>query len=347
MSLQKVKNLIKNIRLSIDKKAAAWHIPHSVLPFGPSIAIILFGLFVYGQLSPGGITNKLSPVGKTIITTNPLAQPKIIKPASAAPSLDSTLPTTVSQASPVATTAPTHSSKPQPVVTPAPTSNVSGLAPTTPSSPSNPQTTGYTSTNWSGYLATNGSFTGISASWDATLATGDGVSTSADGTWVGIGGVSSGDLIQVGTQNTIFANGHQSTSAFYELLPAFSQPVLGMTVSEGDSISASIVEISAGSWTIHITDNTDAQSYSTTVSYSSSLSSAEWIEEDPSFGNGSQIPFDNFNNATFTLGTTILNGSSVNIQNSNALPVTMVNNSDQPIAVPSALSGGASFSISP
>lgn len=195
-------------------------------------------------------------------------------------------------------------------------------------------------------MASGGNYTAISASWTATSPTGNGSTTSADAAWIGIGGVTTSDLIQVGTQNTIAANGKVSTSAFYELLPNVSQPVPGVTVTAGDAMSASVTQISPGQWSISITDTANGESYTNTVAYASSNSSAEWIEEDPSFSFRRQIPFDNFGTASFTNGSTLANGSTVNIAGSNAQPITMVNQSGQAIATPSALGGdGASFSI--
>jgi hypothetical protein len=160
--------------------------------------------------------------------------------------------------------------------------------------------------------------------------------------------VTSGDLIQTGTQNIISASGQVSTSAFYELLPGYSQPVPGVTVSPGDSMTASIVEVSSEQWTITITDNTDKESDTVTVTYNSSLSSAEWIEEDPSYSFRTQIPFDSFNKASFLNALTIANGSTFNIAESTAQPVTMVNSSGQTVAEPSAIgTDGASFNVIP
>jgi len=188
----------------------------------------------------------------------------------------------------------------------------------------------------------------VSGAWLATAASGNGVSTSADSTWIGIGGVTSGDLIQVGTQNIISASGQVSTSAFYELLPNVSQPVPGVSVAPGDSMVASITELTVGQWTITITDRTNGQSATLTVAYASSLSSAEWIEEDPSFSSRRQIPFDNFHLAQFSAGSTVANGAAVTIAASTAQPVTMVNLAGQPIAVPSAIGAdGASFTVAP
>jgi len=245
--------------------------------------------------------------------------------------------------------------KPKPAaVVPSPSSSVSGLTPNSspPSSGSqannsSPSVTSYSSTNWSGYMSTSGSFTAVSASWIATSPTGNGSTTTADATWIGIGGVTSGDLIQVGTQNIVTSSGQVEPGAFYEMLPAVSQTIPNFVVHPGDSITASVTETSTNQWSISITDNTDSQSFSTSVSYSSSLSSAEWIEEDPSYGNGSQIPFDNFGSTSFSGGLTKVNGLSSTIGASGPASITMVNGSGQPIAVPSGLSGdGAGFSVS-
>ena len=333
-----------------------WHILRPALLIVVSLGVI--GLAAYAQPVP-----KQAPVHQ-------LAHKKSVSHHAVAPKpKPAPTPTPTPAPAPAPAPAPTKTSappstpvpaigtpKPEPVVTPSPSSSVSGLTPTAsapaPSSPtpapSSQTTTGYLSTNWSGYLAANGTFTAVSASWTATMATGNGSTTSADSSWIGIGGVTSGDLIQVGTQNTITASGQVSTSAFYELLPNASQPVPGVTVAEGDNMTASITEISSGQWTVTITDNTDKQSWTATVSYTSSLSSAEWIEEDPSYVSGKLVPFDNFHEAVFTAGLATQNGASVTIAASTAQPVTMVDSNAQSIAIPSAIgSDGASFTVSP
>jgi hypothetical protein len=308
-----------------------------------------------------GVSVHLQPVSTTHLQLRPQTtsatktashnvprKPSVTQPAATSKAVSTP---TKSSAQPAATTSSSSSPKAQPVVTPSPSSNVSGLTPsvpaTTPSTPSTPATTtSYDSTNWSGYMATTGSYSAISASWTATSPTGNGSTTSADSTWIGIGGVTTSDLIQVGTQNIVAANGQVSPGAFYELLPNVSQTVPGITVAVGDTMSASLTQISAGQWTIHIVDTTNGESYTSTVTYASSNSSAEWIEEDPSFSSRRLIPFDNFGTASFTGGSTVASGSTVNIAGSNAQPITMVNQADQPIATPSAIgSSGASFSV--
>ena len=200
-----------------------------------------------------------------------------------------------------------------------------------------------TSFNWSGYVATSGSYTGVSSSWTVPSVT-PSTNAQADATWVGIGGVSSSDLIQVGTQ-AITQNGTVSYEAWYELLPAVSIPV-AVTVHAGDSITASLEQIQTGEWDVSIRDNTTGQSYSTTVSYASALSSAEWIEEMPSDQSGF-IPLDSFGSVSFTNASAVDNGTTMTPTQANAVSLTMLANTQQALAVPSALgSDGASFTVS-
>lgn len=195
-------------------------------------------------------------------------------------------------------------------------------------------------------MAANGTYTAVSGAWVVPTVSGNGTSTSADGTWIGIGGVTSGDLIQAGTQDIVSASGQVSTTAFYEMLPQASITIPGVTVSAGDSVDTTITEQSAGSWKISFTDLTDNETFSLTVSYASSESSAEWIEEDPSYANGSLVPLATFGSVTFSGGTTTLQGSSDTIASSNASPITLVSSTGKPLAIPSSLTaGGQGFTV--
>lgn len=201
------------------------------------------------------------------------------------------------------------------------------------------------SRNWSGYASTNGNFTFVTGMWTIPQVTGSG-HTSADATWVGIGGVKSTDLIQAGTQNIISPSGQVTSAAFYELLPGTALDVTSLQVKPGDSMTATIAQQSAANqWVITIKDNTTNQNYQTTVTYTSSLSSAEWIEEAPS--NGSSIlPLDNFGTMQLTGGATTQNGSTVTIAGASDIGITMVNSANQAVATPSSLGGdGASFTV--
>jgi hypothetical protein len=343
-----VRKINKKLPVLLKSSNTSWFIATGF------IAISLFAA-LSSPSSPTELHVANSSQQTLVVKSHPRYPTSTVAPASSPAASSQTSPSTkTATPTPAAITKPqsVSSVKPQPVVVPSPQSNVSGLTPTTPSSnnsspPSSPPTTtSYTSTNWSGYMANNGTFSRISASWTATTVTGNGSTTSADATWIGIGGVSTGDLIQVGTDNIVSASGQVSSGAFYELLPNSSLSVPGVNVTAGDSMSASLVQVSSGEWTVSITDNTNNESYTTTVAYASSLSSAEWIEEDPSYSANRQIPFDNFGTASFSAGATTENGTNVTIAGGLAQPITMVNRSDQAIATPSALGGdGASFSV--
>lgn len=195
-------------------------------------------------------------------------------------------------------------------------------------------------------MVSGAKYTKVSGSWTAPVPTGNGRSTTADAAWIGIGGVSSNDLIQVGTENTVTAAGQVDTAVFYELLP--DAPIYPSTISVtgGDTISASITETSPGQWTVSLSDTTNGQSFTTSVSYASSYSSAEWIEEDPSFASGSLVPFDNFGSVPFSQTFATANGVSQNIASGTAGSITLVNRRGAAIATPSALGAdGASFSV--
>jgi hypothetical protein len=68
-------------------------------------------------------------------------------------------------------------------------------------------------------------------------------------------------------------------------LPAPSLTISNITVSPGDKMQASIQLVNATSnqwWSINVTDTTADQSFQSTVNYTSSQLSAEWIVERPS-----------------------------------------------------------------
>ncbi len=199
-----------------------------------------------------------------------------------------------------------------------------------------------TSHNWSGYAATGGPFTGVNGTWTVpqpTLTGAPGVGA----TWVGIGGVTGPDLIQAGTQDATPGGNQAQFQVWIEMLPAASQQV-PLAVAPGDSVTVSIQEQAEGSgdWQITITNNTSNQSYQTTANYTSSESSAEWIEEAPS-GPGGILPLDNFNSVSFTAAFASQGGGNgVDLNEAGAQAITMLNATNQPLAVPSSIGSDAS-----
>jgi hypothetical protein len=198
-----------------------------------------------------------------------------------------------------------------------------------------------TSSNWSGYVANGGTYTSVTGTWIVPQV--GATTTGADATWVGIGGVSGTDLIQAGTQATV-SGGSVSYEAWIEMLPQSSRTI-SLDVAAGDLVTVSITEQSSGQWLIAMTNNTTKDSYQRTVSYASSRSSAEWVQEAPSSGRGI-IPLDDFGTVRFTDGSAVRDGKTMGLAALGATPVAMINRSGQAIAQPSTLGAdGSSFAV--
>lgn len=199
------------------------------------------------------------------------------------------------------------------------------------------------SRNWSGYAADGGSFTAVSGTWSIPEPKSTNVEASA-ATWVGIGGVQSRDLIQAGTEEIILGPSSVRYNAWIEMLPDVSHTV-PLSVYPGDSITVSIARQSGGDWLITILDNTTGQSYKNTVTYRSSLSSAEWVEEAPS-GGRRIVPLEDFGQVSISGATATENGKTVTIAQAGGKPITMIDARREAIAQTSKLgSDGKSFTV--
>ena len=206
------------------------------------------------------------------------------------------------------------------------------------------------SSNWFGY--NQGSveqgeklFSSIAGNWvvpRATQHTKKQAEASSD--WIGIGGgcvdagctVTDSTLIQTGTEQDVSAAGAASYSAWYELVPAPSLTISSIKVHPGDHMHASLSEPAAGVnvWTITIQDVTTKKSFTTTVPYSSTSASAEWIEETP-LEIGTDAGFaalPNLTNPAFRSGTT--NGAKVVLKPSEAMD--LIDSNSKVIGAPSA-----------
>jgi hypothetical protein len=202
-----------------------------------------------------------------------------------------------------------------------------------------------TSRNWSGYAATGTGYTAVSGTWTVPQLAASGAA-GVGATWVGIGGINSRDLIQAGTQDVASGSGQSQFQAWIEMLPAASQQV-PLVVAPGDSVSVSITKQSAGAgaWQIAFKNNTSGQTYQATVQYTSSQSSVEWIEEAPA-GRGGILPLDNFGSVQFSEATASQNGKTVDLAQAGAQPITLLNATNQALAVPSPIaSDGSSFKV--
>jgi Peptidase A4 family len=205
------------------------------------------------------------------------------------------------------------------------------------------------SSNWFGYnqgsLELGGKqFNAISGDWTvpaATQHTRGQDEYSSD--WIGIGGgcvdsacaVGDGTLIQTGTESDVDASGKPSYSAWWEVIPGPSIDIT-MTVAAGDHMHASLAELLPGSnvWTITLQNVTRAQTFTTTVPYSSSHLTAEWIEETPLLigTNAGLAALPNLTDPAFTNATT--NGVNANLQTSEQ--IFLIDANSNVIGAPSA-----------
>jgi len=82
------------------------------------------------------------------------------------------------------------------------------------------------------------------------------------------------------------------------------------------------------------------------VQYTSTLSSAEWIEEAPSGGRGGIMPLDNFGSITFSDASAVKDGQKVNLSQAGAQPITMINGNRDPLVTAAAIGeDGSSFTL--
>jgi hypothetical protein len=164
------------------------------------------------------------------------------------------------------------------------------------------------STNWSGYALSTpaGAVSHVAGNWKvpAVASTNSGYSSA----WVGIDGWSNGTVEQIGTDSD-YLNGHARYYAWYEMYPA--APVnLTMTITPGDTISATVDYVGSNQFALSITNVTTNSTFSTTqTSSTAQLSSAEWIQEAPSSFTG-VLPLANFGTINFSGANATVNGTN-------------------------------------
>jgi hypothetical protein len=205
------------------------------------------------------------------------------------------------------------------------------------------------SSNWFGYnqgTLEKGTtlFNSITGDWTvptATQHTAGQAESSSD--WIGIGGgcVDSGctatdsTLIQTGTEQDVSSTGAASYSAWYELVPAPSLTI-SMTVAPGDHMHAALSEVvpNSNAWTITLQDVTRGETFTTTVPYSSTHGTAEWIEETPLLigTNAGFASLPNLSNPGWTSATA--NGASAGLKTSEQMD--LIDSNGNVIGAPSA-----------
>jgi peptidase A4-like protein len=200
--------------------------------------------------------------------------------------------------------------------------------------------------NWAGYnlgFLSSGRklFNQISGTW--TVPTASKHTAGVDEysvNWIGIGGgcvdqrclVVDGSLIQAGSGQYIDSSGDRHYFGWYELIPGPILEIVNFVVNPGNRIYSQIKQPVAFSdvWTITLKNLSTGQTFKTTVPYSSTHLTAEWIEERPSVG-GFPAPLPNLTNPRFNDAR--VNGASATFKVSDE--VAMVEGSKR-LATPSA-----------
>jgi hypothetical protein len=162
------------------------------------------------------------------------------------------------------------------------------------------------SSNWAGYAVHHKrvNFNKVLGTWIQPTATCTAGQPTYSSVWVGIGGysVSSQALEQIGTEADCTAAGVESSTAWYELVPAPSQAVR-IPVAPGDHVRASVA-VAGHQVTLTLTNLTHRRSFSKRLHASQvDTTSAEWIVEAPSVCSSSScqtLPLANFGSTGFT-----------------------------------------------
>jgi hypothetical protein len=208
------------------------------------------------------------------------------------------------------------------------------------------------STNWAGYAdtKTSGKYSKITASWTQPKGT-CGSATSLAVFWTGIDGfsISSQTVEQDGTLIQCM-NGQATYFSWWEMFPSNNVQPVSSAVRPGDHITSSVTR-SGTKYTLKLTDSTHpAASFSTTQVCAAATcvdSSAEWIAEAPTKAtSGNVVPLTNFGTWKLTGATVKAGTKSGTIKTFPHRKITMVNNSGQVKAQPSALnSAGNQFKV--
>lgn len=207
------------------------------------------------------------------------------------------------------------------------------------------------SENWAGYIDTPKSsgtlYKSVSGSWTVpSISTSKGSNASA-AQWIGLGGSSSSDLLQMGTIEEI-QKGQPVAVVFWEKLPNVAQNIT--TIPVNSTISASIYRESSFKWNLTFTavepngeKITKTIQTTLTSSYENGIgTSAEWINEDPSNENSQLYPLADTGTVKFENAK--VNGKSLNDSSNTVQPIAMEYSNGSIAIYPSSLGAdGESF----
>jgi len=144
-----------------------------------------------------------------------------------------------------------------------------------------------------GYYADHATYTSVTATWvqPKTTCTSP---TAYVSFWVGLDGIISNQVEQIGTQ-VVCTAGVPAYSAWYEVYPA-PPVIISKPVKPGDTLTASVVYTATNKFTLTITNATEGWTATFVKSLSAPRSSAEIFVQGP--GTGGSLA--NFNKVNFT-----------------------------------------------
>ena len=169
------------------------------------------------------------------------------------------------------------------------------------------------SSNWAGGVLTappaGSTFNTVSASFvvpKPSVPSGAKAGSYSGSAWVGIDGDTyQNSILQTGIDFTVTLKSSGALSysyaCWYEWYPNYAIDFTGISLTSGDSITASVHSTSSTTGTATIINHSTGQTVTTSVSSTAALGgqNAEWIVEDYSSG-GRLVPFANFGTVKFT-----------------------------------------------
>jgi len=190
-------------------------------------------------------------------------------------------------------------------------------------SPTTPVTTAAPTLNWSGYEVDTKNVTAIHAAWIVPAVAAP-PATGYAATWVGIGGATTDDLIQAGTEQDI----EDGVTTYYAWVEALPDDSLGVSprrlpANPGDLFSVTITNTNGNDWSVTLENRTTNQRLTLTTTYQSCKCSAEWIEEVPEVTGVSDPAIANFGAVTFIEATATVGGTVRNLADLGATPLAL------------------------
>ncbi len=222
------------------------------------------------------------------------------------------------------------------------------------------QSTAQQSTNWSGYADGGSNFILAKATWTQPavtcpkLANGTDPAGKYSSFWVGIDGLTSLSVEQLGTDSDCAGPNNLSPTyyAWYEMYPAGSvelNPSPGLfPVHPGDVLTAQVSVSQRTHFTLAIADTTAGWSFSQPERKAGDKrNSVEWIAEAPSDANGNILPLADFGKVHFSASGARAGPYAGPISLFPDYRQDMVDNLNLPKATTSPLTdGGTTFSVS-